>query len=326
MIAGAALLPAWEVKFKEDAQLRSVHYGTHVEGNELNLEEVKKVMEGRQVVARERDIKEVINYRKVIEYTEKLLANKPKKLYSEETLKDLHKLTVAGIVPEAEVGKYRAVQVVLRDVLTGEIVHRPCPAVEVPFQMEDFFEWLNDPSTRDLHSIIKAGITHYAIVNIHPFTEGNGRVSRALATLILLNEGYDIRKLFSLEEYYDKNVAGYYYAIKTADQNPDHDVSQWLEYFVEGVAIEFNRVREQVQHLSLDLKLKAKAGQQIFLNERQIKLVEYIEEVGYLSNKEFKELLPMVSEDTVLRDLKDLMEKKIIKKRGKTKAARYEIK
>ena len=85
-------------------------------------------------------------------------------------------------------------------------------------------------------------------------------------------------------------------------------------------------MREQVQHLSLDLKLKAKAGQQIFLNERQIKLVEYIEEVGYLSNKEFKELLPMVSEDTVLRDLKDLMEKKIIKKRGKTKAARYEIK
>ncbi len=326
MIAGAALLPAWEVKFKEDAQLRSVHYGTHVEGNELNLEEVKKVMEGRQVVARERDIKEVINYRKVIEYTERILANKPKKLYSEEVLKELHKLTVSGIVPEEEVGKYRAVQVVLRDVLTGEIVHRPPPAVEMAYQMEDFFEWLNDSATRDLHSIIKAGITHYAIVNIHPFTEGNGRVSRALATLILLNEGYDIRKLFSLEEYYDKNVAGYYYAIKTADQNPDHDVSQWLEYFVEGVAIEFNRVREQVQHLSLDLKLKAKAGQQIFLNERQIKLVEYIEEVGYLSNKEFKELLPMVSEDTVLRDLKDLMEKKIIKKRGKTKAARYEIK
>ena len=78
--------------------------------------------------------------------------------------------------------------------------------------------------------------------------------------------------------------------------------------------------------MSLDLKLKAKAGQQIFLNELQIKLVEWIENVGYLSNQQFKEILPMVSEDTVLRDLKDLMGKKIIKKRGKTKAARYEIK
>ncbi|MBI3887960.1 Fic family protein [Candidatus Microgenomates bacterium] len=332
VIGGAALLPAWEAKFKEEAQLRAVHYGTHVEGNELNLEEVKKVMEGQQVVARERDIKEVINFRKVIEYQEKLIAETrdgkrdKKKLYDQEVLKQLHRLTVDGIVPENERGDYRKVSVVLRDVLTGEIVHRPCPFMEVPYQMDDFFEWLNDPSeTRDLHPILKAGIVHYAVVNIHPFTEGNGRVSRALATLILLNEGYDIRKLFSLEEHYDKNVAGYYYAIKTADQNPDHDVTQWLEYFVEGVAIEFNRVKEKVEHLSLDLKLKAKAGQQIFLNERQIKLVEYIEDVGYLSNAQFKELLPMVSEDTVLRDLKDLMEKKIIKKKGKTKAARYEI-
>jgi Fic family protein len=330
VIAGAALLPAWEAKFREDATLRAVHYGTHVEGNELNLEEVRKVMEGKEIVARERDIREVINYRKVIEYLEKQIAQKKievaRDLYTEVMLKRLHELTVAGIVASAEAGQYRHVQVVLRDVLTGEVVHRPSPAVEVPYQMEDFFEWLNDKSTWELHPIIKAGIAHYGIVNIHPFTEGNGRVARALATLIFLNEGYDIRKLFSLEEYYDKNVAAYYYAIKTADQNPDHDVTQWLEFFIEGVAIEFNRVREQVQHLSLDLKLKAKAGQQIFLNERQIKIVEHIENIGFLSNQQFRDLLPMVSEDTVLRDLKDLMEKKLIKKRGKTKAARYEIK
>lgn len=342
VISSAALLPAWEAKFKADAQLRAVHYGTHVEGNELNLEEVRKVMEGREVVARERDIKEVINYRKVLDFLEKLLEIKDektrgkewrmengrpvhRKIYTEETLKELHRLAVAGIVPEEEVGKYRQVAVVLRDVLTGEIVHRPAPAVEVPFLIADFFEWLNDSATWNLHPILKAGITHYAIVNIHPFTEGNGRVSRAMATLIMLNEGYDIRRLFSLEEYYDKNVAAYYYALKTADQNPDHDLTGWLEFFVEGVAVEFNQVKEKVQRLSLDLKLKAKAGEPIFLNERQIKLVEWIENVGYLSNAQFKEILPMVSEDTVLRDLKDLINKKIIRKRGKTKAARYEM-
>lgn len=324
MIENAALLPAWEAKFKEEAEVRAAHYGTHVEGNELNLEEVKKVMEGQKVVARDRDIKEVINYRKVLEFLDKNY--KDYKVYTEKILKELHKLTVAGLVPEKEIGQYRMVQVVLRDVLTGEVVHRPKVAVEVPYLMEDFFQWLNSKDTADLHPVLKAGISHYAVVNIHPFTEGNGRVSRALATLILLNEGYDIRKLFSLEEHYDKNVGAYYYAIKTADQNPDHDVTNWLEYFVGGVAIEFNRVKDQVQHLSLDLKLKARAGQQIFLNPRQIKIVEYIEKIGYLSNQQFKDILPMVSEDTVLRDLKDLMDKKIVKKKGKTKAARYEIK
>lgn len=328
MVEGAALLPAWEAKFRDDAELRAVHYGTHVEGNELNLEEVRKVMEGKEIVARERDIKEVINYRKVLDFLEGLITEAkgalPRRdLYRESVLKKLHGLTVKGVVAGSEEGSYRSVSVVLRDVLTGEIVHRPVPAVEVPYQIADFFEWLNDPLAWDLHPVVKAGIVHYGIVNIHPFSEGNGRVSRAMATMILLNEGFDIRKLFSLEEHYDGNVGAYYYAIKTADQNPNHDVTQWLEYFVEGVAIEFNRVKEEVQHLSLDLKLRAQMGKQVFLNQRQIKIIEHVEKVGYLSNQQFADLLPMVSEDTVLRDLKDLMEKKIIKKKGKTKAARY---
>lgn len=334
VVESAALLPAWEAKFKEEAEVRAAHYGTHVEGNELNLEEVRKLMEGKSIVARDRDIKEIINYRKVLDYLEKTVGGgsaapgkqKVEKIYDEKTLKELHALIVDGIVPEAEVGKYRAVSVVLRDVLTGDIVHRPSPAVEVPYQLADFFDWLNDFPTAEINPVIKAGIAHFELVYIHPFTEGNGRVSRAFATLIMINEGYDIRRLFSLEEYYDKNVAGYYYALKTADQNPDHDLTQWLEYFVQGVAIEFNRVKDQVQHLSLDLKLKAQAGQQIFLNTRQVKIVEYIERVGYLSNREFKDILPMVSEDTVLRDIKDLMDKKILRKKGKTKAARYIMK
>lgn len=328
VIESAALLPAWEAKFREEAEVRAVHYGTHVEGNELNLDEVRKVMEGKEIMARERDITEVINYRKVIDWLDNEAdinneVNREKNFYSETVLKELHRLTVERLVPDEEKGEYRKVQVVLRDVLTGDIVHRPAVPLEVPYLMEDFFGWLNSLETKEMHPVLKAGVSHYAVVNIHPFTEGNGRVSRALATLILLREGFDIRKLFSLEEYYDKNVAGYYFAIKTADLNPENDLTEWLEYFTEGVAIEFNRVKEQVQHLSLDLKLKAQAGKQIYLSARQIKLIERIEQVGYLQNMDFKDVLPMVSDDTVLRDLADLIEKKIIRKKGKTKAARY---
>lgn len=330
VVESAALLPAWESRFKEEAEVRAVHYGTHVEGNELNLEEVRKVMEGVKIVARERDVREVINYRKVLDYLQGVIeegrakGTLPRKdIYSEEVMRDLHQLTVSGIVSAEETGVYRQVQVVLRDVLTGEVVHRPPPAIEVPYQLSDFFEWMNDKSSWDLHPILKAGIVHYEAVHIHPFTEGNGRVSRALATLIMLNEGYDIRRLFSLEEYYDKNVGAYYYALKTGDQSPDGDLTSWLEYFVEGVAIEFNRIKEQVQHLSIDLRLKAQAGGQVFLTPRQIKIVEHIEKIGYLSNAEFKVILPMVSEDTVLRDLQDLIAKKIVRKKGKTKASRY---
>ena len=68
IIDNAPLLPYFEKEFREDAIVRSVHYGTHIEGNELNLSEAEKVLMGQDVSARDRDIQEVINYRKVMDY------------------------------------------------------------------------------------------------------------------------------------------------------------------------------------------------------------------------------------------------------------------
>ena len=77
-----------------------------------------------------------------------------------------------------------------------------------------------------------------------------------------------------------------------------------------------------MKKLSIDLRLKGKQGQ-IALNSRQIKLIEYMDQYGQISNKEWRELLPMVSDDTILRELKVLMQKKLVKKRGSTKGAVY---
>src|SRR3989344_4639411 len=70
VIDHAPLLPYFEKEFREDAVLRSVHYGTHIEGNELNLSQAEKVLQGHQIIARDRDIQEVINYRKVLDFIE----------------------------------------------------------------------------------------------------------------------------------------------------------------------------------------------------------------------------------------------------------------
>ncbi len=68
IITNAPLVPAWEAKFREEAIIRTVHYGTHIEGNALNFTEAAKVMSGQTVVARDRDIQEVINYRNVLRF------------------------------------------------------------------------------------------------------------------------------------------------------------------------------------------------------------------------------------------------------------------
>jgi len=218
-------------------------------------------------------------------------------------------------------GVYRNSQVVVKNSVTGEITFRPPPAIEVPYQVEEFLSWVNTMVKDEIHPVLKAGITHYELVRIHPFVDGNGRMARASATLVLFLDNYDIKKFFSLEEHYDHDAARYYEALKSAASG---DLTNWLEYFSEGLSIELTRIKEKVLRLSIDLHLKEKlGGQQVFLSERQIAIMEYIQRVGYLNNQGFEDLFPKISEDTILRDLHDLMQKGIIKKEGKTKASRY---
>ena len=319
VIENSPLVPAWEAKFREDALVRTVHHGTHIEGNDLSKTEAEKVLAGHKIVGRERDIQEVLNYRNVLKFINDFQG----KAVSEEVIKHLHSLVSFRLLPDAQVGEYRKTQVVVKNSQTGEVTFRPPPAVEVPFLISDFLQWMNTTTSEDIHPALKAGVVHYELVRIHPFLDGNGRVARAVATLILFSEGYDIKKFFSLEEYYDREPLNYYTALQSVG-NTQGNLNAWLEYFVEGLAIELARIKEKVKSLSTDLKIKKSlGGQQLALTERQIKIIEFLQEQGFLQNKAFFELFPMVSEDTVLRELKDLLKKGIVKKEGSTKGARY---
>jgi Fic family protein len=320
VIKHSPLLPLWEKQFKEDAIIRSVYHGTHIEGNKLHKDEAKNVLLGKDVVGRPRDIQEIINYRRVIELIEEEAKNKTDKI-TEGMIKKFHRIIVHKIMPDPQAGEYRLKQVIIRNSQTGEVTFRPPAPIEVPFLMREFVYWLNRTGNDQMHPVLKAGIAHHELVRIHPFIDGNGRVARVIATLILFLGGYDIRRFFSLEEYYDKDALLYYENLQKASSG---NLSAWLEYFTYGASIEFERVKEKILKLSKDVKLKEKfGGQQIYLTERQIRLVEYIQEAGFLQNKAFSSIFPDVSEDTVLRDLQELVKKGLIKKVGSTKGARY---
>lgn len=337
VIDQSPLVPAWEKKFRDEARNKIVHHGTHLEGNNLNLSEVEQVMlepntNDSALAARERDVQEVINYRRVMDYIDQIAANSKAADdaslvgLSQEMTKEIHRLTADRVLPAQEAGQYRSVKVVIRNTTTGEITFRPPPPIEVPYLMDDMFEWLNSPGGNSVHPLLRAGILHYELARIHPFTDCNGRAARAMALLLLFLERYEVKRFFALEEYYDRNPSDYYEALKSVELN-EGDMTKWLEYFILGIAIEFSRVKTLVQKLSLDLKLKTTmGGKQIALNERQIRLVEYMEKMGVLTMTEGRELLPDVSDDTVLRDLRDLTDKGLVVKKGKTKGVRYYIK
>ncbi|TSC54020.1 MAG: hypothetical protein LiPW16_186, partial [Microgenomates group bacterium LiPW_16] len=137
IIVNAPLVPAWEKKFRDEAILRTVHFGTHLEGNELNISEAAQVLEGKEIVGRERDIREVINYRNVLRFIDQFNGE-----VNEETIKTIHKLTTEKILSPGSCGQFRNKQVVVKNSQTGEIVFRPPGVIEVPYQIEDLVSWL----------------------------------------------------------------------------------------------------------------------------------------------------------------------------------------
>jgi Fic family protein len=331
IIENAPLIPVYEARFVKDAVLRTVHHGTHIEGNVLSLNEARQILEGKEIIARERDVQEVINYRRVIDYIDELIPGPNKAFnYTQTMLKRINEIACERIITDGRAGQYRTTQVVLRDSRTGEIVFRPPPAVEVPFLIEDFFSWLNSGAGRAVHPVIRAGIAHYYLVAVHPFIEANGRTARAFAALVLFVEGYDIKKFFSLEEYFDKDAVHYYEGLMAVDKLDKElerrDLTKWLEYFTQAMAVELTRTKEKIKKLSIDLRLKGKIGYQIPLNERQMKLMEFLQEHGWISTASARKFIPEYSDDTLLRDFRYFLKKGIVKKKGSTKGSRYVLK
>ncbi|MBI4034766.1 MAG: Fic family protein [Candidatus Chisholmbacteria bacterium] len=343
VIERAALVPMYEADFRREALIRTVHFGTKLEGNDLSLTEAERVIEGPSFASatsrrlpirpfrdsdatageRDRNVQEVINYREVMAYLDRLKEKADKKeewRYSEGQLKKIHRLTVARILPENQGGEYRRTQVVVRNLRTQEISFRPPPAVEVSYQVEDFLSWLNSVRGREVHPVLRAGITHYELARIHPFVDGNGRAARAYTLLVLFLEGYEVKKFFSLEEYYDRYPKNYYEALQSVEKMGGNE-TVWLEFFVEGLKQELVRIKEQVIKLSAQVQ---SLPQQIALTNRQIQILEAMKaRGGQITTKEAKEVVRMVSGDTIIRDLNDLIKKEVVKKQGSTKASKY---
>ncbi len=342
VIDNSPLVPAWEAKFRDEALARSVHYGTKIEGNDLSAaqagqvlslektDDVQTVLDQTGIIARERDIQEVINYRNVLAWIDQQPLLKTEEieessLINLSTLNLLHRLTMDKLLDEEQVATLRTKQVIVRGAKDGQVVFRPPVAAEIPFLLDDLFAWIKSEESQNLHPILRAAILHYQLVYIHPYVEGNGRTARAFATLALYESGYDFKRFFSLEEYFDSDVDAYYQALLSVQQHPKQDLTYWLEYFTYGLALEIDKVKAKVAKLSQDLKLKRELGQQVALSERQIVLLELLQNQGSMTSDDAQKVLPNVSVDTILRDLKDLIAKGVVKKHGVTKGVSYSL-
>ncbi len=233
---------------RETARLMTTHYSTQIEGNALTQEEVKQVVMGTSgFPGRERDEREVRNYFVALEYVEEQLRQNV--ALSEKLIQSIHAIAYNGI---KKTSPYRDGQNVIKDGITRTIVYMPPEAHDVAPTMKALVKWINQQIiNQELPVPIIAALAHYQFATIHPYYDGNGRTARLVTTFILHKTGYGMKGIYSLEEYYAKNLQGYYNALTVGGSHnyyfgrSEADITPFLEYFIEGMAIAFQRVREK---------------------------------------------------------------------------------
>jgi len=272
----------------------STHYSTAIEGNRLTQEEVNKIIVDKiSFPGRERDKKEVLSYHVALEKLEDYLRSESR--LNETVIQSLHGLVMAGGRKRAKPTPYRDGQNVIRDSGTNGIIYLPPESKDVPILMSELIDWINLSVKKGIPIPIIAGIAHYQFATIHPYYDGNGRTARLITTLLLHTEGYGLKGIFSLEEYYAQNLAAYYKALTVGHSHNYYEgrakasITKWLEYFCEGVAKSFESVKEQAFKASgRGEKDKSKILRK--LNPRQRKSLTVFKKSNYITSKEVTNL------------------------------------
>lgn len=318
VILNSPLIPRWEVALRREAIIHSAHSSTSIEGNRLSLEQVSNLAQGREVMATRKDKQEVLNYLNVLENIGGLIKGGS---LCEQDFLNIHRMVTKDTLDNPDdCGFYRNRYVVVANRLTGEVFFRPPKNEDVPGLIKDLIEWINLDETKELDPIAEAGIFHYEFVRIHPFVDGNGRTARVLAALILYQRGFDTKQFFCLDDYYDSDRQAYYKALQSVDQET-LDLTNWLEYFVEGVSISIEAVKERVARLSSERLRKAERGQ-IILTERQMSIVEFLNQNGKITVGDIAKMFK-ISRQAALKEIGKLVKLEVVVLKGEKRGAHY---
>jgi len=327
VIERAKILPKQELKLRRQALVRMTHSSTAIEGNKLNINDVEALFARKKIDAPQREIYEVQNYLNALKYIEKI--GDEKQSITQKVLLHIHKLVTNRTLPKERCGQYRKEPIyVVKRVLgfTDEVMYTGPEAEKVPDLCKNLLEWIDKSKKKEVNPIIVAGIVHQEIAAIHPFIDGNGRTARALATLILYKRGYDFRRLFALEDYYNSDRQSYYKAINIGKNYEERktDFTSWIEYFIKGFKEEIDDVKRKVIFLS-NKKIKGSIDSKIFLAEGQMEILDFLDQVGKITTEDTVDIIKC-SRRTAQLHIKKLKNLGMIKQIGKGPASAYVIK
>ncbi|CAG9136486.1 unnamed protein product [Plutella xylostella] len=168
---------------KREAYFQHIYHTVGIEGNTMSLSQTRSILETRIAVSGKSidEHNEILGLDAAMKYINSTLLYRMREISMGDIL-EIHK-RVLGHVDPVEGGNFRRTQVYVGG-------HIPPGPSEIPSLMIQFLEWLNSEDAMDLHPVRYAALAHYKLVHIHPFVDGNGRTSRLLMNLVLMQAGY----------------------------------------------------------------------------------------------------------------------------------------
>lgn len=294
-------------ELKSIATVRSVGASTRIEGSKLTDEEVDILLRNIDISKlQERDEQEIVGYFETLDLIDENFEEIP---VTENGLKNLHNVLLKYSEKDRwHRGNYKqhsnAVEANLPDGTKQVVFQTTSPGFPTEDAMRALIAWHG--ADNDTHALVKCALFCYDFVSIHPFQDGNGRLSRLLATLLLRKYGYKWIRYVSFEHEIESRKSEYYRILRACQsQRPGEDITPWVEFFLMGL--------RSVQE-SLMRKLETHGTQQA-ISQRERHLLTIIEANPGIKTSDMAKKLG-VSSATIKRMLDNLLSAKLIQREG----------
>ncbi len=307
-------------ELRKIATIESIGSSTRIEGATLTDQEIKALLEDVKITKlKTRDEQEVIGYYEVLGL---IYDNYADIKLSERYIKQLHQMLLKySDKDERHRGTYKFLSnKVVATYPTGEqrtIFATTEPAL-VAKEMQELVEWANETlEQKTIHPLIVIGSFIYDFLSIHPFQDGNGRLSRLLTTLCLLQNDYAFIQYISFENHIEQNKKAYYEALMNGQKNRGTDnerIDLWLVFFLESLKTLTEKLEQKYD------VFKSKGG---YLNDRQKLIKDFITNNQPIKISDLAKQFPEIGLSTLKKDLQYLRDEQVLTMIGKGKGSIY---
>lgn len=316
------LAPERLLALRRVATIESIGSSTRIEGSKLSDREVEQLLANLQIKSFEtRDEQEVAGYAELMELVLSSWNDIP---LVENHIKQLHQILLQYSEKDAwHRGSYKTNpnSVAAFDEKGAQIgiVFQTATPFDAPRLMSEWFEWIKtERETGRLHPLLVIALSIVVFLEIHPFQDGNGRLSRVLTTLLLLQAGYAYVPFSSLEAVVEQNKEDYYLALRQTQgtiRTETPNWQPWLEFFLRSLAEQVRRLEKKVEREKIVLAS---------LPELSLQIVEFVREHGRITIGVATKLTG-TSRNTLKQHFRALVERGHLNQRGSGRGSWYEL-